>query len=128
MPRGRSANDPSQRQLRVSEVLRKALSEILLRTEVADPDLSGVSVTVSEVRVSPDLRNATAFVFPLGGANEEAVLAALQRNQRFLRGELARRVTLKYIPMLTFEADASFDESAKVDALLRSPKVAQDLG
>ncbi|MGI9385609.1 MAG: 30S ribosome-binding factor RbfA [Methyloligellaceae bacterium] len=128
MPRGKSANDPSQRQLRVSEVLRKALSEILLRAEMADPDLSNVSITVSEVRVSPDLRNATAFVLPLGGANEEAVLAALQRGQGFLRGELARRVTLRHIPALVFEADASFDESAKVDSILRSPKVAQDLG
>lgn len=128
MSRGKSTNDPSQRQLRVSEVLRKALSEILLRTETADPELDGVAITVSEVRVSPDLRNATAYVLPLGGVNEAAVIAALQRNQRFLRGELARRVTLKYIPALSFEADASFEESARVDSLLRSPKVAQDLG
>ena len=109
-------------------MLRKALSEILLREELSDPDLAGVSITVSEVRVSPDLRNATAYVLPLGGANEEAVLAALKRSQRFLRGELGRRVTLKYIPALSFETDASFAESERVESILRSPKVVQDLG
>ena len=123
MPR----REPSQRQLRVSEVLRKALAEIFLREEMADPDLRGVPITVSEVRVSPDLRNATAFVLPLGGTNEAQVLAALRRNQRFLRGELARRVTLKFIPALAFEPDPSFGQSERVDAILRSPRVAQDL-
>ncbi len=128
MPRGKSAREPSQRQLRVSEVLRKALAEIFLCTELADPDLRGVPITVSEVRVSPDLRNATAYVLPLGGSNAEEVLAALRRSQRFLRGEVARRISLKFMPALVFEPDPSFDQSDRVDAILRSPKVAQDLG
>lgn len=128
MPRGRSAREPSQRQLRVSEVLRKALAEILMRAELEDPDLRDVPITVSEVRVSPDLRSATAYVLPLGGANAERVLAALGRSRRFLRGELARRVTLKFIPALVFESDPSFDQSDRVEAILRSPKVARDLG
>ena len=108
--------------------MRKALAEILLRSELEDPDLRDVPITVSEVRVSPDLRNATAYVLPLGGTNAEQVLAALRRSRHVLRGELARRVTLKFIPALMFEPDPSFDQSDRVEAILRSPKVAQDLG
>lgn len=118
---------PSQRQLKVSELLRKALAEVFLRTEIDDPDLHGAPITVSEVQVSPDLRQATAFVLPLGGVNDDLVLKALQRHQRFVRGEVARRVALKYMPALAFRVDESFDRSERVDELLRSPKVARDL-
>ena len=128
MTRGGSARQPSQRQRRVNELVRHALAEVMLRDEIRDDDLKGVSITVTEVEVSPDLRNARVYVVPLGGANQEAVLAALRRHARFLRGELARRVTLKYMPALSFELDTKFDTSDRVDALLRSEKVARDLG
>ena len=128
MTRGGSARQPSQRQRRVNELLRHALAEVMLRDEIRDDDLKGVSITVTEVEVSPDLRNARVYVVPLGGANQEAVLAALRRHAKFLRGELAQRVTLKYMPALSFELDTKFDTSDRVDALLRSEKVARDLG
>lgn len=127
MPRQKSQG-PSQRQLKVSELVRKALAEVLLRREVDDPDLKQSMVTVTEVRVSPDLRNATVFVMPLGGQAENATIKALERHQRFLRGEVTRRVALKFTPALAFKLDESFDQSARVDALLRSAKVARDLG
>ena len=127
MAKGRNRNDPSQRQRRVGELLRHAMAEIFLRTDISDPDLAGVTVTVTEVQVSPDLKNASVFVVPLGGANQEKVLAALGRNAKFLRGEIARRVSLKFTPALTFELDATFDQSDRVNALLHSGKVAQDL-
>jgi ribosome-binding factor A len=127
MSKGRSKRAPSQRQLRVGETLRKALSEVLLRGEVSDPDLDGVTVTVSEVRASPDLKKATVFLMPLGGLNEDRVIAALGRHKRFIRGELARRVSLKFMPDLSFELDTAFDRSSRLDALLRSPGVARDI-
>lgn len=103
------------------------MAEIFLRTDISDPDLAGVTVTVTEVQVSPDLKNAGVFVVPLGGANQDKVLAALNRNRKFLRGEISRRVSLKFTPALTFELDTTFDRSDRVDALLRSGKVTQDL-
>jgi ribosome-binding factor A len=118
---------PSQRQLRVGEELRHVLADILTRGVVRDPEVDGVSITVTEVRVSPDLRNATAMVIPLGGADMDRVVAALRRASAFLRHEVARNVTLRYIPALTFEPDRSFDAAARVDALLRRPAVARDL-
>ncbi len=121
-------NGPSQRQLRVGELIRKALSEIFLRTEIQDPDLEGIVLTVSEVTVSPDIRNATAYVLPLGGDRKDEVVAALERHAKFLRGELARNVDLKYMPSLRFELDTTFEQSERIDEVLRSPKVAQDLG
>jgi len=127
MSKGHSRRGPSQRQLRVGESLRKALSEIFLRSEIADPDLAGAAVTVSEVRASPDLKNATIYVLPLGGDNEELVVAALERHKKFVRGELARRVSLRHMPELTFELDMTFNQSGAVDALLRTPRVAQDI-
>lgn len=127
MSRNRPHNEPGQRQLRVGEMLRKALSDVLLRSPVEDPDLSGVTVTVSEVSVSPDLRQATAFIMPLGGAEQNRVVEALERHRKFVRGELARRVTLKYMPSLTFKLDETFDEADRIESLLRSPKVAQDI-
>lgn len=122
--RGRSARaggTKSQRQLRVGELLRHALSEVLERDSVRDPDLAGVSVTVSEVRVSADLRNATAYVMPLGGAADcETVVAALRRAAPFLRHGVAGRISLKYVPTLTFEPDTSFDYAGRIDTLLKS--------
>ena len=118
---------PSQRQLRMGELLRHALSEVFLRSEITDRDLEGVTITVVEVQVSPDGRNATCFVTPLGGGDKERVVQALMRHTRFIRGELGRRVELKFIPALKFEADSAFDRSQQIDRLLRSPQVARDL-
>ncbi|MEQ9146280.1 MAG: 30S ribosome-binding factor RbfA [Parvibaculaceae bacterium] len=122
-----ASRGPSQRQLRVGELMRAALSEILTRRDVQDPVLQTAIITVSEVRASPDLKNATAYVVPLGHPEPEIVVAALNRAKKFLRGELARAVTLKYMPDITFAADTTFDYAQSVDALLHSPKVSQDL-
>ncbi len=124
----RSAKGPGQRQLRVSELLRKALADVFLRSGVEDPALSGVVLTVTEVTVSPDLRQATAFVMPLGGQSQSDVVDALGRHRKFVRGEVARRVSLKFMPEISFKLDDSFDESERIDSLLRSPKVARDVG
>jgi ribosome-binding factor A len=121
-PEGRSV-----RLLRVGEQVRHALSEILMRGDVHDDVLASHSVSVTEVRMSPDLRHATVFVKPLLGANEGEVLDALKRNVRYLRGEVSRRVNTKYAANLKFLADESFDEGTHIDRLLRSPKVAPDL-
>lgn len=115
---GRSAKVASQRQLRVGEELRHALAGVLSEGNIRDPDLANVSITVSEVRVSPDLRNATAFVMPLGGGAINEVLVGLGRCAPYLRGQVARRVKLKYMPALSFEADSSFDSASRVEALL----------
>jgi ribosome-binding factor A len=101
---------------------------VLQRGEVHDPALEGADVTVPEVRMSPDLKLATVFVLPLGGKDAEAILAACERNARFLRGEIAHRVNLRYAPELRFRLDTSFDESERIGALLRSPAVKRDLG
>ena len=122
-PEGRSV-----RLLRVGEQVRHALSEILMRGDVHDPVLASHLVSVTEVRMSPDLRHATVFVKPLLGSDEAEVLAALKANVRYLRGEVARRVNTKYAAMLKFLPDESFDEGSRVDQLLRDPKVARDLG
>ena len=123
----RASRGPSQRQLRVSEVLRHALSDVLNRGDIRDPALSGTTVTVVEVTASPDLRRATAYVMPLGGDNQDAVLAALGRAARYIRGQIARSVDLKYTPEIVFRLDSSFDYADKVGSILRDPKVAQDL-
>lgn len=121
---------PSQRQLRVGEELRHALAWILERGELRDPALATTPVTVTEVRVSPDLKNATCFVTPLGGGDAEAVKAvveALGRARKFLRHEVVRKVNLKYAPQLHFQHDTSFDVAGHIDALLHQPDVARDL-
>ncbi|NWG45294.1 MAG: 30S ribosome-binding factor RbfA [Alphaproteobacteria bacterium] len=116
---GRSRGSaPSQRQLRVGELVRAILSELLMRGEVEDEGLAGVSVTVTEVRVSPDLKHATAFVAPLGGGDPAPVVAALTRARRFLRGEVGHRLDLKFTPEITFRPDTSFDQASRIDALL----------
>ena len=122
-PEGRSV-----RLLRVGEQVRHALSDVLARGEVHDDVLATHSVSVTEVRMSPDLRHATVFVKPLLGADEAEVLAALRRNVRYLRGEVSRRVNTKYAAKLKFLPDESFDEGSHIDRLLRDPKVARDLG
>jgi len=123
-----SGKIPSQRQLRVGELVRHALAEILSRGEVRDPDLDGVAITVPEVRLTPDLKRATAFVMPLGGAGEpDRVAAALERNRRYLRGAVARRVELKFAPELHFRVDTSFEAGGRIDALLGLPEVQRDL-
>jgi ribosome-binding factor A len=121
-PEGRS-----QRQLRVGEAVRHALVHILERAHFRDPDLLDVSVTVTEVRISPDLHNATAFVLPLGGTNQATVIAALRRAAPYLRGQLAREVDLRTVPILTIEPDTSFDYATHIDSLLRQSEVARDL-
>ena len=117
----------SQRQLRVGELIRHALAEILQRGEVHDPDLEGVVVTVPEVRMSPDLQLATVYVVPLGGQKADAVIAAFERHRRYLRGEISHRVNLRLAPELRFRLDTSFEEGGHIDALLRSPEVQRDL-
>jgi len=123
----RADRGPSQRQLRVGEELRHALAWILERGEVRDPDLKDVPVTVTEVRVSPDLRSATVFVVPLGGGGTEAILAGLTRARPFLRRRVGSAVRLKFVPDITFRADTSYDEAGRIDALLRDPGIARDL-
>src|SRR4051812_1719908 len=118
---------PSQRQLRVGELLRHALSDILRETEIHDPDLIGVSVTVTQVKPSPDMRHATVFVEPLGGVNAEATIAGLNRHRGFLRRELGRIIELKFTPELRFVEDTSFAEAQRIEKILHSERVARDL-
>src|SRR3954447_11512618 len=117
---------PSQRQQRVAELVRHALAEVLSRGDLQDDVLTKHVITIPEVRMSPDLRLATAYVMPLGGQDEREVLAALERNKKHLRREVAQRVNLKFAPELRFRRDDSFDEAARIDALLRSEKVQRD--
>ncbi|MEO0729445.1 MAG: 30S ribosome-binding factor RbfA, partial [Pseudomonadota bacterium] len=107
----RRATGPSQRQLRVGELIRHSVSELLTRGDIHDDVLGRAVVTVPEVRCSPDLRNATVYIMPLGGQDTDAVLAALKRNVKFIRGAVARAVNLKYAPDLRFQVDDSFDEA-----------------
>ena len=118
----------SVRLLRVGEQVRHVLSEILARGDVHDETLAKHLVSVTEVRMSPDLRHATVFVKPLLGEDEEAVLKALRQNTAFLQREVAHRVRTKYAAKLKFLADESFDEGGRIDAILRKPEVARDLG
>ena len=124
---GNDDRGPSHRLLRVGENIRHALSEIFARGEIRDPSLDGVSVTVTEVRCSPDLRNATIFVMPLGGVHEQDVVAGLNRCSKYIRGQLSRTVSMKYLPTLKFTSDSSFGEAGHIEELLHSPHVAQDL-
>ena len=119
---------PSQRQLRVGELIRHALAEVLTRGEVMDPVLETHIVTVAEVRMSPDLKHATCFVEPLGGGDANAVVDALEKHKKFLRGQINRRVDLKFSAELHFKLDTRFDDDTRIDTLLRSEPVARDLG
>ena len=122
-----STSGPSQRQQRVAELVRHALAEVLQRGDIQDEVLANHVVTIPEVRMSPDLKLATAYVMPLGGRDEKAVLQALDRNRKALRAEVAHRVNLKFAPDLRFRRDETFDEAARIEALLRSDKVRADL-
>ncbi len=120
---------PSQRQLSVGEKVRHALTEVLGRGEMRDPELEGALVSVSEVRMSPDLKLATAYVTVLGRTDTSREIEALNRNARFIRGRLSPALRqMKYMPEVRFRPDTSFDNFARIDALLRSPEVARDLG
>ncbi len=125
--RSLSGGTPNQRQLRVGEVIRRALSEILTRGELHDPELSHVSITVAEVRMSPDLRHATAFVMPLGGVNTAGVVRALGRNRAELRRLVTDRIGLRFSPELGFQPDTRFDSMDRTRELLRSAPVRRDL-
>jgi ribosome-binding factor A len=118
---------PSQRQLRVGELIRHKLAEMLSRGEIHDDVLASHVVTIPEVRLSPDLKLATAYVIPLGGTDTEAVLGALARHKRYIRAEIAHAVNLKFAPDIRFRSDETFAEASRIDALLASPKVRQDL-
>jgi len=117
---------PSQRQLRVGEMIRHKIAEMLARGEIHDDTLASHVVTVPEVRISPDLKLATVYVMPLGGEDVKPVLAALDKHRKFIRGELAHAVNLKFAPDIRFRFDETFDEASRIDALLDSPKVRQD--
>jgi ribosome-binding factor A len=121
------ASGPSQRALRVGELIRHAVAEMLSRGEVHDPVIEGHMITVPEVRMSPDLRLATIYVMPLGGKDEQEVVAALERNKKFLRGEIAHRVNLKFAPEIRFRVDERFGEAERIEKILRTPEVQRDL-
>lgn len=126
-PSDRLPQGPSQRQLRAGELIRHALAEVLRESEVADPALAGVSVTVSEVRMSPDLRHATVFAQPLGGEKADEVISGLNRISRFLRGRIGHMTALKFTPDLNFRHDESFETAAAMDKLFDKPEVQRDL-
>jgi len=129
MSQKKKKNRPaSQRQLRAGELVRHALVDILAREELRDHDLKGVSVTLSEVRCSPDLRHAKVFCAPLGGEETIKVVDALNRCAKFLSGRLGKEMTMKFTPRLNFAADTSFDTASALDELLHRPEVARDLG
>jgi ribosome-binding factor A len=125
--KNREGRGPSQRQLRVGEELRHALARLLGRHEMRDPALQDAVITVTEVRISPDLKNASAFIMPLGGAHAAEVLAALQRGAPYLRGLIAREVGLRYVPSLRFLLDTSFDHASRIEELLHRPEVERSL-
>jgi ribosome-binding factor A len=122
-----STGGSSQRQLRVAELIRHALSDLLTRGDVHDPVLEGHLITIPEVRMTADLRLATIYVMPLGGRDVNEVVEALERNTRFLRGEIARHVNLKFAPEIRFRVDERFDEAERIEKLLRTPAVQRDL-
>ncbi|MEO6396310.1 MAG: 30S ribosome-binding factor RbfA [Devosia sp.] len=118
---------PTQRMLRVGELVRHALAGFLARGEIDDPELMGVVVTVPEVRMSPDLKLATAYVMPLGGDRAPEINAALNRHQRFIRGRIGAELNLKFVPEIRFHVDETFAEFGRIDALLKSDRVQRDL-
>jgi ribosome-binding factor A len=120
--------EPSQRMLRVAELIRHAMSDLLVRSPMGDPILERQAITIPEVRMSPDLKVATVYVMPLGGGNVADVMAALERHKKTLRGEVARRVNLRLAPDIRFRPDERFDYDSKINALLSSPEVKRDLG
>lgn len=127
-PTGRPApKGPTQRQLRAGELVRHVLVDIFREEEIADPVMAGVSVTVTEVRISPDMRHAIVFVEPLGGENHADVVAALNRHSKFIRGRLGKLIELRFTPELKFLHDESYNEAARMRALFDNPHIQQDL-
>ena len=126
-PSERDKKGPSQRQLRVGEELRHLLAELLERGDMRDPELRGASITVTAVDVSPDLRNATAFVMPLGGKDTARLLAALRRAAPWFRARVSEKAGLRSAPDIRFQLDTTFDEADRIGALLRRPDVARDI-
>jgi len=122
-----SERAPSQRQLRVGELIRHSLAEMLVRGEVHDPVIEAHLITIPEVRMTADLRLATIYVMPLGGRDADKVIDALERNKKFLRGEIAHHVNLKFAPDIRFRIDERFDEAERIEKLLRTPAVRRDL-
>ena len=122
-----AAKAPSQRQLRVGELIRHKLAEMLSRGDIHDDVIASHVITVPEVRLSPDLKLATVYVIPLGGEDVQPVIEALNRHKRFIRGEIAHAVNLKYAPELRFRRDETFEEASRIDALLASPQVRRDV-
>ena len=125
--RDRAASGPSQRQLRVGELIRHALAEMLSRSEIHDPVIEAHMITIPEVAMTADLRLATVYVMPLGGRDAKPVIEALEKNKKFLRGEIAQRVNLKFAPDIRFLADERFGEAERIEKLLRTPAVLRDL-
>jgi ribosome-binding factor A len=123
----RSDKGPSQRQLRVGELIRHAIADMLTRGDVHDPVLEGHLVTIPEVRMTADLRQATIYVMPLGGRDVTEVIEALNHNKKFLRGEIAHRVNLKFAPDIRFRVDERFDEAERIEKILRTPRVRRDI-
>jgi len=117
----------SQRQLRVGELVRHAIAEMLTRGDVHDPVIEGHLITVPEVRMTPNLRLATIYIMPLAGRDADEVVAAFERNKKYFRGEIAHRVNLKFAPDIRFRVDERFGEAERIDKLLRSPQVKRDL-
>jgi ribosome-binding factor A len=122
-----NGGEPSQRMLRVAELIRHSMADLLTRGTINDPVLEGHVVTVPRVKMSPDLKLASVYVMPLGGKNTSEVIAALDRHKKYLRTEIAHRINLKFAPEIRFKIDDSFDNVAKIDALLNSDRVKQDL-
>jgi ribosome-binding factor A len=122
-----SGPNASQRQLRVGELVRHAIAEMLTRGDVHDPVIEGHLITVPEVRMSADLRLATIYIMPLGGRDADEVVAAFERHKKFLRAEIAHRINLKFAPDIRFRIDERFEEAERIDKLLRSPQVKRDL-
>lgn len=123
----RGDKGPSQRQLRVGELIRHAMAEMLTRGDIHDPVLESHLVTIPEVRMSADLRQATIYVMPLGGRDVQEVIDALNNNRKFLRGEIAHRVNLKFAPDIRFRVDERFDEAERIEKILRTPRVRRDI-
>ena len=123
-----SGGEPSQRMLRVAELIRHAMAELLSRGDIVDPVLEKHVITVASVRMSPDLKLATVYVVPLGSGDVNVIIEALDQHRKYLRSEIARRVNLKFAPDVRFRHDTGFDIHSKIDAILNSPKVKKDLG
>ena len=127
MSRDNKSSGPTQRSLRVGELVRHALAAMFARGDIEDDALRGAVITVPEVRMSPDLKIANAFVMPLGGLHAEEIVAALNRHRKFVRGHVAPQINMKFAPEVRFFVDETFEEASRIDALLRSKKVQQDL-